>query len=62
MIPLSIPDSCIVDYRELTEEDKENMVGFYVHPETGRYYHCLFLEDSTTQLVPTQTDEEFKQH
>ena len=60
MIPFDIPDSCIVDYRELTDEDIENKVGFYIHKTTGRYYHCLFTEDSTTELVPTQTNKEFE--
>lgn len=59
MIPFKIPDSCIVDYRELTEQDIDNKIGFYVHEITGRYYHCLFTENSMTELVPTCTDEEF---
>ena len=61
MIPLNIPDNCIVEYRELTEEDREDMVGFYIHPKTGRYYYCLFLEDSSSQLIPTQTEVEYKE-
>ena len=59
MIPFKIPDTCISEYRELTEQDNEDKVGFYVHEVTDRYYYCLFREDSTTELVPTCTDEEF---